>query len=74
MTFTPPKGVANAALYLHVEGGGTAARAVLAAGTSGSMLTVQTGVFSIGSSSYNMLSSQMRWTARKAHTTTRSNR
>ena len=46
VTFTPPKGVANAALYLHVEGGAkrfycTAARAVLAAGTSGSMLTVQ---------------------------------
>ena len=45
VTFTPPKGVANAALYLH-EGGAkrfycTAARAVLAAGTSGSMLTVQ---------------------------------
>ena len=46
VTFTSPKGVANAALYLHVEGGAkrfycTAARAVLAAGTSGSMLTVQ---------------------------------
>ena len=45
VTFTPPKGVANAALYLHVEGGAkrfycTAEKKVLAAGAAGAMLYV----------------------------------